>query len=99
MPLTLVNTESIASSADTLRSINSNINSECNKMKNNVERIDSNWRSPAGDAAQVAIHHILKQNDERSTVIQNYINILEQLINPGYSDTETANATLADKFK
>jgi hypothetical protein len=32
-------------------------------------------------------------------VLQNYINLLEQQVNPGYVSAEAANTKLADKFK
>ena len=99
MPITIVNTDSLSASANNLRNVNRNINSEFQTLQNKAQIIDNNWQSPAGDAARTAMRQIFKHNEARSSVIRNYINMLEQQVNPGYADTETVNIKLADKFK
>ena len=95
----VVNTDRISSSANKLRIANNNINNEFKTLEKKAKQLDSNWRSAAGDAACTKMYQLFKNNDVRSTVLQNYINMLEQQVNPGYANTETVNTKLADKFK
>ena len=94
-----IDTEKVASAANKLRSANSNINSEFRTLQGKSRQLDSDWKSKAGETARTTMYEIFKSNEERSTVLQNYINMLEQQINPGYIETEDANTTLADQFK
>lgn len=95
----IVNTIGITSSSNKLRTANDSINKEFQTMQNMAKKLDSNWRGAAGEAARTTMYQLFKYSDERSKVIQNYINMLEQQINPGYTDSETVNTKLADKFK
>jgi len=95
----VVNTDRIASSASKLRAVNSAINNEFRTLQNKALQLDNNWKSAAGNVAKTTMYELFKSNDVRSSVLQNYINTLEQLVNPGYIDAETTNTKLADKFK
>jgi uncharacterized protein YukE len=94
-----VNEERIAAATNSLRTANNNINNEFNTMRNKMLQLESNWRGAAGTAAHTTMHQLLNRNKDRSTVIENYINILERQINPRYVSTESTNVSLADKFK
>lgn len=95
----VVNTERITSSATRLRTVNNTINSEFNTLQNKAKQLDSNWKSSAGETARTTMYQLFKNSEVRSTVLQNYINMLEQQVNPGYNNAETTNTKLADKFK
>ena len=95
----IVDTEIISSSANKLRTADSNINSAFTTMQAKARQLDSNWKSRAGDAAISTMHSIAKNNDARSAVLQNYVNMLLQQVDPGYVSAENANVSLADKFK
>jgi uncharacterized protein YukE len=95
----VVNTERIAASASKLRTVNGNINNEFRTLQNKAKQLDSNWKSRAGETAQTTMYQLFQNGSVRSSVLQNYINMIEQQINPGYIDAETTNTTLADKFK
>jgi len=94
-----VNTDRIATAATNLRNINNNINSRFSSLKRKAEQLNTNWQSPAGEVARTTMYKLFKYSEARSAVIQNYINMLEQQINPGYINAETTNKLLADKFK
>jgi uncharacterized protein YukE len=94
-----VNTECVATAANKLRSVNNTINTQFNSLQSKAKKLDSNWNSKAGDNARTTMHEIFKNNEPRGIVLQNYINFLEQQINPGYVDTENTNTSLAGKFK
>lgn len=95
----VVNTDRISSSANKLRTVNNNINNEFKTLEKKAKQLDNNWKSAAGDAARTKMYQLFKNNEARSSVLQNYINMLEQQVNPGYTNSETANTKLADKFK
>jgi uncharacterized protein YukE len=95
----VVNTDSILSSVNKLRTVNNNINQAFQTFQNKAKQLDNNWYGAAGDAARTTMYQLFKYNEERSKVLRNYMNMLEQQINPGYINTETVNTKLADKFK
>ena len=94
-----IDTDRIVASATALRTANSNIGSAFQTLQNSAKRLEDNWKGAAGTTAQTTVQQIFKISEERSKVLQNYVNFLEQQVNPGYIDTETVNTTLADKFK
>ena len=95
----VVNTDRIASASNRLRTSNNNINNEFRTLQNKAKQLDSNWKGKAGDAARTTMYQLFKNSETRSTVLQNYINMLDQQVNPGYTSTENTNTKLADKFK
>ena len=99
MPKQEINSERISSAANKLRTVNNNINNEFRTLQSKMRQLEANWRGAAGTAAQTTMHQLLNYNEARSTVLQNYLNMLERQVNPGYQETETTNSSLADKFK
>lgn len=95
----VVNTDRISLSATKLRNTNNNINSEFRTLKSKAQRLESNWKSSAADTAKTTMYRLFNNNDVRSKVLQNYINMLEQQVSPGYANAEDTNTTLAGKFK
>ena len=94
-----INTDRVTSAANKLRTANETINSEFNTLERAAKRLENDWKSAAGSLAHSKIYDLFSNNKERSNVIKNYINMLEQQINPGYVSTENTNTKLADKFK
>lgn len=94
-----INTDRVASSVNKLRSVNNRIKGKFKKMKNNAATLDSNWKGSAGEAARTAMYQIFSNEEARSAILQNYITILDQQVNPDYVRAETINTSLADKFK
>lgn len=94
-----VNTEGIATAATKLRNTNENISSEFNTLAKKAKSLESDWNSAAGNIACSKMYELFKNSETRYSVIQNYINMLEQQINPSYEGGEDANKTLADQFK
>jgi len=94
-----INTDRVTSAANRLRATNNTINNEFRALQNAAKRLEYDWKSPAGSAAQTTMYQLFSNNQTRSDVIQNYINMLEQQVNPGYINAENTNIKLADKFK
>ena len=93
-----VNSEQISTASNSLRTTIINIDNDFDKLRGRMRQLES-WRGAAGTAAQTTMHQIFNFNDARSKVLQNYLNMLEQQVNPGYQSAETTNRSLADKFK
>lgn len=99
MPRQSIDTERVQSTASRLRTVNNNISRAFAAVKKKGDRLESNWRSPAGAAAATLMHQILQGGAAREAVLENYIAMLEQQVNPGYASAETVNTKLADQFK
>lgn len=94
-----INTDRVTSAANKLRATNTTINNEFRSLQNTAKRLEYDWKSAAGSIAHTTMYQLFNNNGVRSTVLQNYINMLEQQVNPGYINAENANIKLADKFK
>ena len=99
MPKQSIDTTRVVSAVNKLRSANATMNSEFRSLQNVAKRLENDWKSAAGSMAHTTMYQLFGNNEIRSNVIQNYINLLEQQVNPGYVSAENANAKLADKFK
>lgn len=95
----LVNTEGIAAAAVKLRNINNNISSQFDTLTKKAKSLETDWNSPAGSLACSKMYELFKNSEIRYSVIQNYINLLEQQVKPSYESAEETNTTLADQFK
>ncbi len=98
MPIQKVNTEAIAAAAANISSANTSINQAFDPIISQKNTLEASWNSPAGDAAQTLLNELLRGNDARSTVMQNYVSTLQQVVSPGYDQGETQNTKLADLF-
>ncbi len=94
-----VNTEGVSSAAVKLRNINDKISQKFDELVRNAKTLEQDWSSPAGNIACSMMYELFKNSEVRYSVIQNYINLLEQQVNPGYESAEKANGTLADQFR
>lgn len=94
-----VNTESINQTVGRLQNSDKNISAEFEKMKKSCIRLENEWNSKAGSKACTVMHQLFKNGEIRSTVMNNYINFLSQMVNPNYISAETTNKSLADSFK
>lgn len=95
----VVNTDRIMYAASQLRTADNNINNEFRNLQIKGKQLESNWKSAAGSVAQTTMYQLFRNSEVRSSVLQNYINMLEQQVSPGYIGAETANKKLADSFK
>ena len=100
MPRQSIDTEKMDSTIVTLKTTNQNISRAFSEMERIARStLQNNWNSSAGDAAFRQLMELLKGHESRETVLQNYINLLEQQVNPGYLDAEELNKSLASQFK
>ena len=94
-----INTAGVQTAATSLRRANDNINSQFGTLKATASRIEDEWKGTAAALADTKLQGILKNAESRSTVMQNYIDFLEQQVNPGYTAAENTNKKLADQFR
>lgn len=93
----LVNTPGIAGASSQLKGIQSAIDSDFNILWGKMQSLN-NWRGMAGEAALTTMHQFPPNNDARTAVLQNYVDMLEKQINPCHDHAETVNQNLADRF-
>lgn len=99
MAIQKVNTEAVAAAAAAITSANNHINAAFDAVRSAGSDLQTQWNSRAGSAAQDLIYRLFKGNDSRSAILQNYANTLQQVVTPGYVQSETTNAKLADLFQ
>ena len=92
----MVNTDGIADTAKKLYSVNENINSKVEILKNTARVLGENWIGKAGTSAQSRIYEVLKQNEKRDRVMQDYIATLAEKVGPDYDVAENHNILVAD---
>ncbi len=95
----IIDTVRVGQTIAMLKSVNSAIDNEMTVLEGTPKRLDDGWNSRAGDIACGILRQILSGGKARSAIIRNYINMLEQQVNPGYIATEEHNTKLADNFK
>lgn len=95
----LINTQEIITAATELRNANDNISSKFRIVTEKADLLKNDWNSSAGDVAFSKMYQLFNYSETRYSVIQNYINVLEQQVNPNYQNAEETNKTLADQFK
>lgn len=99
MAIQMFNSENVLSAADKLQTINNNINRDFESLQKSLKSLESNWKSPAGTVAHTLMYEILKGNETRSNVIDNYTRVLTQYVSQGYIIAEENSTKLADLFK
>lgn len=95
----LVNSEGISDTASELKTRNNNISSAFETLKKSSHRLESSWKSRAGNEACSKMQQMFQIGESRELVLNNYAVLLEQQVNPGYINAENVNTSLADYFK
>ena len=94
----LVNTPGIAGAASNLESTRDDINNAFNTLWNGMQVLSS-WQGSAGEVAQTTMYQFPPNNNARSAVLQSYVDMLQQQVNPNYAYAENVvNTSLADLF-
>lgn len=95
-----INTDAVRALADTITSVNKQIDSAFPRATNAVSSLQKSWSGPAAEKAFSRFNEIKSTICEpRSTVMKNYANYLRSLIGEGYELVEETNKSLADAFK
>ena len=99
MSVQIIDTQVIQNTAATLHRVNESIADKSRQTEASVKALGNSWRSPGGSAALSALDQIFRMEEPRRQVLENYITILERIINPNYLSAEDVNKKLASYFK
>ena len=95
-----VNTDRVLSVAEKIEHYNMQLRDDVTTVQNAVAQLDNSWE---GEASAVAIRKFGELRDKyldaRYSAMNNYANFLRQQVSEGYTQTETVNKSLAEKFK
>ena len=95
-----VNTEAIATAADNIDDINGLIHDRFIDLQKEVAKLKGEWQSPASETVMNKFDEIKTCfEDERYTVLQNYVRFLRDVVGVGYEQTEDVNKSLSEAFK
>ncbi|MBQ7015851.1 MAG: hypothetical protein IJN10_02680 [Firmicutes bacterium] len=98
MAIQKVNTDGILSAASSLSLCNANMNDAFAVLRSAGHTMENSWNSRAGSAAASLMYQLFNGNEARSAVLQNYVNLLQQAVAPGYVESESVNTKLSDQF-
>ena len=94
-----LNTEALDATISALRSANNTMDSAFTAVERQSGVLNNAWISGAGSAAVTTLYKLIKGNESRSAVLQNYINFLNQQVEQGYVSVEDCNTSLASYFR
>ena len=95
-----VNTDLVNIAAKNINDYNGNIKVAFESLDKVMASLGDYWEGNVGDNAETAFTSIKNAfNDERYSVIENYVVFLHTQVEQGYIETETTNTKLADAFK
>ena len=98
MSIHKVNTDGITTAATKITLADSAINLAFDQVTIQGRSMEYSWHSPAGDVALELFDKLLQGNSSRSAVLQNHAATLQQVVAPGYVQSEKNNMKLADLF-
>ena len=99
MAIHKVDTEAIAATAAAIVTTNDNINTALNDLRSAGADLQLYWAGKARNTAVDLFIKILECNEARSVELQNFANVLQMVVNPGFVQSEQVNTSLADMFE
>lgn len=95
-----VDTERVSSAAKQIAQYNRKIREDFSAVEAAMRALNNVWDGTASSQAMSAFHELKHAYDEpRYEVMNNYVTFLHQQVDPGYTQTENTNVSLADRFK
>lgn len=94
-----IDTARVETSANKLRAVNNNINRQFQSFQGSAKQINNTWKGRAAEQAKTQLQNLVNNSAARSTVLENYVRMLSQQVDPSYENAETSNTSLADQFK
>ncbi|MCP8969378.1 WXG100 family type VII secretion target [Ectobacillus ponti] len=95
-----VDTARVAAAAKGIARCNNKIKQDFAAVESAMKALDSSWEGEASASAMHSFYEIKHAYYEpQYQVIQNFVNFLQQQVDPGYTQTEQTNTSLADAFK
>jgi hypothetical protein len=95
-----IDTGQVVSAANNIADYNNRLLAEFSSVDSAMKSVESDWVSGVAGSTIGAFNAIKKAYLEpRHQVVNNFVAFLKQQVDPGYTQTETVNESLADKFK
>ena len=99
MSVQAVDTNAVLSCATVLRNVNDHLTQVCGETQTKVDQLRFSWTSAAGTRALDRIDEVFRGSTARHTVIDNYVRMLQQQVDPSYNAAEDTNRQLSGLFK
>ena len=95
-----VDVQKVMAAATSISNANKNIHTSFGTLETSIRTLDSAWDGSASEQAISAFAKIKNDfEDSRQKVMNNYVTFLNKQVGEGYTQTESANTSLADAFK
>ena len=95
-----IDTLSVEEAADYLKKYNTKMNEEFEILQGVISKLKNSWSGSAADNAFSGFNSFASSyKSSRYSVIQSYVTYLIQQVDPGYTQAESTNESLADGFK
>lgn len=95
-----VDTGGVAAAAENIANYNNRIKDDFSSVESTLRALNNVWDSTAAEHALDSFNEIKSTFLEpRYTVVDNYVKFLQQQVDPGYTNVEKVNTSLADLFK
>ncbi len=95
-----VDTARVNAAANQIEQYNKKIKDDFSSVESAIKSLNGVWDGVASERALDAFHGLKDAYQEpRFNVVKNYTDFLHQVVDPGYTQTETTNKSLADAFK
>ena len=95
-----IDTDKVMASATRIKTLNNQIRDEFREVRDAMKKLDNAWDGSVATSAMSKFNDIKNTYcDARYDVVDNFVVFLQQRVGQGYAQTETANKSLADRFK
>lgn len=95
-----ISTDAAVVAANNIKSCNTQMRDKFSTMQNAITKLDSSWDGSAATATISKFNEIkANYHEARYNVLDNYVNFLLSQVDEGYTQTENANISLAERFK
>lgn len=95
-----INTEQVVVAANRIKALNDQMRDGLDGVQEAIKKLDNSWDGSAASYALVRFHQMIHTHcNPRYDILDNYVAFLYQQVGEGYTQSETANISLADQFK
>lgn len=100
MPRIKVDTGRVLTAASKIKNLNGQMKTGFENVSKAMRTLDNAWDSPVASRAMSKLNDIKNTYcNARYDVMDDYVAFLNQRVGEGYTKTETANRSLASRFK
>ena len=95
-----VDAEQVIATAKRIKNYNNQMRDSFSNVHNAIDKLNNSWDGSAASSA-ISKFNAIKNSycEARYNVVDNFVAFLHQQVGEGYTQTESANKSLADQFK